>query len=206
MDDSGSRVQYDSGAQRERAEGKGRYDLISPRALKRLAIVMEKGAKKYAARNWEKGMPLSNYLDSALRHLNQYLEGMRNEDHLGHAMFNIMALIHTEEEINEGFLPESLLDIPFKSTCACGHPLEKQRLRCDCCEKELVVGNYDIAITGATGTQTEFRCITCGASIPNPLPMVWDNLDHGSKMEVCMYLQCNACSDEENRRYHEKHH
>lgn len=206
MDDSGNRVSYESGAQRERAEGKGRYDLISPRAMHRLAIVMEKGAKKYAARNWEKGMPLSNYMDSALRHLNQYLSGMRNEDHLGHAMFNIMALIHTEEEIAEGFLPESLLDIPFKSTCACGYPLEAQRLRCGC-EKELTVGNYDINITGETPEDTTgFRCINCGVSVPKPLPEIWDKLEPSIQVEVRMYLQCEKCCDEDNRRYHEKHH
>lgn len=101
MVDSGKRVELKTGSHRERAEGKGRYDLISPIALRRLAIVMEKGAKKYATRNWEKGQPLSFYMDSALRHLNQHLEGQRDEDHLGQCMFNVMAMMHTEEQMPE---------------------------------------------------------------------------------------------------------
>lgn len=113
MKDSGERRQFDTGAQRDRAKGKGRYDLISPIALQRLAVVLEKGALKYEDRNWEKGMPMSVFLDSGLRHLFQYLEGSRDEDHLGQAMFNVMAAMHTEECINnQGTLPASLYDVP----------------------------------------------------------------------------------------------
>lgn len=113
LKDSGQHREFETGAKRDRPTGKGRFDLISPRALRRLAIVLEKGAAKYAPRNWEKGMPLCVFLDSALRHLHAYLGGARDEDHLGCAMFNVMALIHTEELINEDKLPASLNDLPL---------------------------------------------------------------------------------------------
>lgn len=116
LQDSGTRRTFETGAQRDRAKGKGRYDLISPIAIHRLATVLEKGAEKYAARNWEKGMHLSNYIDSAQRHLYNYLEGKRDEDHMGQAFWNIMAFIHTEEMISRGQLPADLNDIPQPST------------------------------------------------------------------------------------------
>ena len=96
MTDSGNREHFDTGAMRERAPGKGRFDLISPFMLQRLAIIMEKGAAKYESRNWEKGMPFSDYVDSAERHIQQYKMGMTDEDHLGHAIFNLMAIMHLE--------------------------------------------------------------------------------------------------------------
>ncbi len=112
MKDNGTRKQWKSGAVRESEPGKGRYDLISPIFTKRLAIVMEKGAKKYSSRNWEKGMSLSRYMDALKRHVDQYLEGMEDEDHLGQAAFNLMALIHTKELINRGLLSNKLNDLP----------------------------------------------------------------------------------------------
>lgn len=102
--DSGQREEFDTGARRDVRDGKGRYDLISPVALRRLAQVLERGAKKYGERNWEKGIPVGRYLDSAIRHIYQYIEGHEDEDHLGHAMWNIMAAIHTLEvkpELND---------------------------------------------------------------------------------------------------------
>ena len=95
--DSGHRKKFKSGAVRDRPPGKGKYVWIAPRFLRRLAVIMEKGGKKYSAYNWLKGMPMSEFLDSAMRHLRQYQEGDRKEDHLGQCGFNIMALIEFEE-------------------------------------------------------------------------------------------------------------
>ena len=112
MKDSGNRENFTTGAVRDIRSGKGRFDLISPIALRRLAKWMELGALKYGDRNWEKGMPVSRCLDSALRHLNNHLLGLRDEDHLSAAMFNIQAIVHIEEMVQRGLLPQDLLDWP----------------------------------------------------------------------------------------------
>lgn len=112
LKDSGKREEFQTGAVRDTSEGKGCYELISPVAMKRLAVVLEKGKKKYQARNWERGMQMGRTMQSAIRHLNDYLEGKRDEDHLGQAMFNVMVLIHTEEMINRNLLPKELNDMP----------------------------------------------------------------------------------------------
>ena len=110
--DSGIHQQYDTGAKRDRRDGKGRYDLISPLALKRIAVHLEKGAIKYSPRNWEQGFPFTRMLDSAKRHLDQYHEGDRDEDHLAAVCFNVMAMMHFEEMIARGLLPSELNDMP----------------------------------------------------------------------------------------------
>lgn len=103
---------FPTGAQREKKGGKGRYDLISPRFLRRLALTLEEGASKHGDRNWEKGIPSHSYLDSLLRHICQWVGGDRSEDHLGHAAFNLQGLIFNEEMVVEGRLPVELDDLP----------------------------------------------------------------------------------------------
>lgn len=112
LKDSGKRKKFDTGAVRDLREDKGRYDLISPIALRRLAIIYEKGAKKYSDRNWEKGIPICRYLDSAMRHIQQYMEGLRDEDHLSQAAWNLFCVVHTEVMIERGLLPKELNDLP----------------------------------------------------------------------------------------------
>jgi len=112
LKDSGKREGFVTGAVRDIRVEKGRYDLISPIALRRLAIHYERGARKYADRNWEKGINMSRTMDSLLRHANQYREGDRSEDHLAAIAWNAFALIHYEEMIQRGLLPKELADIP----------------------------------------------------------------------------------------------
>lgn len=109
--DSGERQEFNTGSRRDTREGKGRYDLLPAHAIRRLAKHFENGARKYGERNWEKGQPLSRYLDSAMRHLFCYLEGDRSEDHMSACAWNCMAFIETEKKINEGLLPKELDDI-----------------------------------------------------------------------------------------------
>ena len=111
--DSGARQEFPTGSRRDTQEGKGRYDLISVIFLKRLAKHCENGATKYGDRNWEKGQPLQRYLNSALRHISNFLEGDRSEDHLAAAAWNLMGVIHTEEMIARGKLPLELNDLPL---------------------------------------------------------------------------------------------
>lgn len=109
--DSGHRRVFNSGAQRDRQRGKGRPVLTSPFALIRLANIYEKGGEKYSERNYEKGMPLSEYLDSAFRHLIKLMLGWTDEDHAAMMAWNMFSFMHTQECIKAGLIPKSLDDL-----------------------------------------------------------------------------------------------
>lgn len=111
VNDSGKRQEFTTGSKRDTRDGKGRFDLIPPYALTRLARHYENGAKKYGDRNWEKGQPLARYLDSMIRHAFKFLGGSREEDHLAAVAWNALAYIETEYRIAQGILPEELDDI-----------------------------------------------------------------------------------------------
>lgn len=102
LEDSGQRRVFETGAQRDRGELKPRPDLISPHFLNRVGWHMAKGAEKYSERNWEKGMPVSVFVESLHRHLMKYMMGERNEDHLAAIGFNLQAIIHFEERAKRG--------------------------------------------------------------------------------------------------------
>ncbi len=53
-----------------------------------LAILFQKGAQKYGERNCEAGIPLWSFRDSGLRHLTQYFNGIEDEPHYIHAIWN----------------------------------------------------------------------------------------------------------------------
>lgn len=106
--DSGDRTQFSTGAVRDISSGKGRFDLIPPLPLQRIAVHFENGAKKYGEHNWENGIPLGSFLDSAMRHINKYRSGERDEDHLVAAAWNLLCMIDTEARILSGDLPAEL--------------------------------------------------------------------------------------------------
>lgn len=112
LQDGGERKEYATGAVREPPTGKGRFDLITPIGLRRLAVIYELGGVKYPDRNWEQGIPMSRLLDSAIRHLNQYKEGHRDEDHLAQAAWNCFAAMHVETMVERQGLPDDLMDVP----------------------------------------------------------------------------------------------
>lgn len=97
--DSGERNVFSTGAEREPETGRGRYDLISPIMLRRLAIHYENGAGKYAPRNWEKGLSVSRCINSCKRHIDGFIMGDKVEDHLAAAIWNIAAIMHYQEAI-----------------------------------------------------------------------------------------------------------
>jgi hypothetical protein len=111
VEDSGERQKFSTGSVRDTQKGKGRFDLIPVDAMFRLAVHYENGAEKYGERNWEKGQPLSRYLNSALRHTYKVLLGYTDEDHASAAVWNIFGYLHTLNQIREGKLPESLDDL-----------------------------------------------------------------------------------------------
>lgn len=112
LKDTGERRTFDTGAQRDRGTLKGRPDLRPVHALHRLDLHMEKGALKYDSRNWEKGMPLSEFFNSATRHAEKLLAGYTDEDHAAAWLWNVACFIETEHRIRKGLLPAELDDMP----------------------------------------------------------------------------------------------
>ena len=53
----------------------------------------EEGAKKYGDNNWQKGIPVDCYMDSAIRHYLKYLRGDTDEDHARAFVWNVMCCI-----------------------------------------------------------------------------------------------------------------
>jgi len=109
--DSGTRRQFEDGAVRDMSVGKGRYDLLPTRAIRRLAQHYEAGCQKYGNKNWLKGIPLSSFTDSALRHLFKAIEGQTDEDHWIAAAWNIMAIVEYRERIKEGIMDKKWDDL-----------------------------------------------------------------------------------------------
>lgn len=101
--DSGTRREFASGAVRDIQEGKGRCDLLPVLALIRLSKHFEAGAKKYGPRNWQLGIPIDSFIDSALRHMFKYMAGMDDEDHLVAAAWNLMCALEMEEKYSYKF-------------------------------------------------------------------------------------------------------
>lgn len=111
--DSGSRTEFSTGAVRDAQTGeKGAFDLLPMYALYKVARVFEDGGKKYQKHNWRKGIPLSRYADSAMRHLAKAIAGFTDEPHYSQAAWNILCLIETKYMIESGKLPKELDDLP----------------------------------------------------------------------------------------------
>lgn len=163
--DSGNRRQFESGAVRDIAEGKGRFDLLPLDTIANYILVMyekaedirtypfakmicginsfirlgdvhdlynvintfshaqgyesvtrmcielskhyEEGAKKYAERNWEKGIPAHCFVDSGLRHLFKWYDCWDDEPHDRAFVWNMFGLIWTIDRYPE------LNDLPY---------------------------------------------------------------------------------------------
>ena len=104
LKDSGDRREFGTGAVRDMAQGKGRYDLIPWEAIHELALHCEQGATKYGEHNINKGIPLHSPVDSAARHLAKFISGHRDEEHLTAACWNLMWALEfmvTKPELND---------------------------------------------------------------------------------------------------------
>jgi hypothetical protein len=102
--DSGKREAFITGMVRDTNDNKPRYDLIWLPGLRRVAELMARGAKKYQARNWEKACTeaeLDRFKESALRHMFQYLEGDRSEDHMAGVVFNLFGAEMVREKLEK---------------------------------------------------------------------------------------------------------
>lgn len=150
--DSGDRRNFETGAVRDIAEGKGRCDLLPLKevgtllyndmvlynvgnyvvsgdsrfiyqaieefcahcelklttAILEVSKHYEAGSKKYAERNWEKGIPLHCYIDSGVRHYLKFLRGDDDEPHDRAFIWNMLGALWTQTNKPE------LVDLPFK--------------------------------------------------------------------------------------------
>ena len=66
----------------------------------------EEGAKKYGDNNWQKGIPVHCYIDSAVRHYLKWLRGDKDEPHDRAFVWNLMCCIwevdyHTEDRMSD---------------------------------------------------------------------------------------------------------
>lgn len=101
------KVSFPSGAERGTQATRGWY-MLSQIALRRYADAMTEGATKYKPYNWLKGIPVTNQIEHLYTHLASFLQGDSTEDHLGHALWNLAAIIHyseTRHDLFEGLPP-----------------------------------------------------------------------------------------------------
>ncbi len=111
----GTTAKFGTGAVRSDTVEAFRYDLVSPIGLREVARACAEGAEKYGDWNWEKGMPVHDLLNHAIAHIYGFLSGDRSEPHLGHAAWNLLAAIHSDElwpELNAGTLRGSNCKAP----------------------------------------------------------------------------------------------
>lgn len=109
--DSGARRIFSSGANRDRAEGKGAFNQLPFHGLLEVAQVYEAGGKKYTKDNWKLGMPISEYLNSAFRHIVKACQGWNDEPHIGMCAWNCLCAIETRAMIQKNHLPTELDDV-----------------------------------------------------------------------------------------------
>ena len=105
--DSGERREFETGAVRDMAEGKGRMDLLPWAAIIEVSKHCERGAVKYGEHNVDKGIPVHSFVDSAFRHLAKHVDGQTDEPHLIAAAWNLLFAIQMEVKHPE------LNDIPW---------------------------------------------------------------------------------------------
>jgi hypothetical protein len=96
-------VKHSTGGEKER--GPDRYDLLPFDVLRQDALLYGIGARKYEARNWEKGYPWSLSLRAVFSHLIAWLEGESMDKdgfhHLTAVRFHAAALMRFEREFPE---------------------------------------------------------------------------------------------------------
>lgn len=90
-----------------KAFSKTRYgDLYT--AMLEVSKHYEDGCNKYGERNWEKGIPLHCYIDSAVRHYLKHQRGDTDEPHDRAFLWNLLCALWTHD-----YFPD-LRDLPFK--------------------------------------------------------------------------------------------
>jgi hypothetical protein len=102
--DSGKRITFKTGMNRDTQDDKPRYDLIDKGMLTRWAELMQRGAIKYGENNWQKAMTkeeMERFMASAWRHFVQWANGETDEDHAAAVFFNIAGAEYVKARMNK---------------------------------------------------------------------------------------------------------
>lgn len=107
---------FSTGAKRVKLGDQVKFDQLSPHALREIAETQAEGDKKYGVGNWRKGLPVGDILNHVYNHLNLYQMDLEkgkvgqemgtDENHLAHAAWGLMVLMHYRatrklEELND---------------------------------------------------------------------------------------------------------
>ena len=110
--EEGPEREFSTGAHKQAATGKGTPVLVPADAYMEVARHFEEGAAIHGARNWEKGIPLSELLNSLERHIADEKMGKTNERHDRAIVWNALVYLATKMRIQAGILPRVLDDMP----------------------------------------------------------------------------------------------
>lgn len=108
--DSGAREDMSTGSRRDTQVGKSRPDLMNPLVLRRLGMHFANGCDKYGEKNFELGQNTSRYRASLGRHMLDYDEGLKDEDHLAAIIWNAMGIMMNQEFVERGIYEPSIDD------------------------------------------------------------------------------------------------
>ena len=126
--EGGKKREFTTGAKKQHAEGKGTPVLFPPDAYLEISKHFEEGASTHGARNWEKGIPLSELMNSLERHIVQEKMGLTDESHDRALAWNAVVYLATKLRIKAGILPFALDDLEGAYV-----KLESQQSLCSTC-------------------------------------------------------------------------
>lgn len=105
--------------------------------LLEVAVQFEEGAAKYGDSNWQKGIPVRCYIDSAIRHYLKYMRGDRDEPHDRAFCWNILCGIWTcihKPELNDYKKKEETKPDNAEHCCICGEVIPEGFQVCASCQ------------------------------------------------------------------------
>jgi len=123
---------------RDTQEGKARFDLLFAehvpykfQFLTRVAELLERGARKYGSRNWERAESeeeMERFKASAMRHLAQWVSGETDEDHAAAVVANLLFAETTEFKRGRAAATRVLTG---EESCPSPHDVDCQCFSCD---------------------------------------------------------------------------
>lgn len=118
------------------------YSQLSHVALRLMAETQGEGNAKYGYGNWQKGIPVSNLLSHAMEHILKLQNGHTDENHLGHALWNLEKAAHFIET-----RPELVDVLPMRKAMGLDEPSGPPHItrRCKAC------GMYDYGLPATGG-------------------------------------------------------